>query len=56
MGRMRNRGQSILEYVIVLTVIIAAIAYGATNYLKPGIEQSFQNINKTIVGASEKLP
>jgi uncharacterized protein (UPF0333 family) len=54
---MRNKkGQSILEYVIVLTVIVAAIAIAATQYIKPGVEKSFENVNSSIVNASGRLP
>jgi hypothetical protein len=53
---MRNKkGQSILEYIIVLTVIIAAITWAATTYIGPGIQKSFQNMNSSIVNASERI-
>jgi uncharacterized protein (UPF0333 family) len=54
---MRNKkGQSILEYVIVLTVIVAAVAIAATSYIKPGIQKSIENVNASIVNASGRLP
>lgn len=52
----RRKGQSILEYVIVLTVIIAAIAYAAKTYLKGGIETGFSNAGAAINYSSGKLP
>jgi hypothetical protein len=54
---MRNKkGQSILEYVIVLTVIIAAVAIGAGKFINPAVQNSMQNVNKTIEDASSRLP
>ncbi len=52
----RRTGQSILEYVIVLTVIIAAIAYAARTYLSGGIETGFANAGRAINFTSGKLP
>ncbi len=52
----RRKGQSILEYVIVLTVIIAAIAYAAKSFLSPGIQQGFTNAGAAINFSSSKLP
>ncbi len=52
----RRKGQSILEYVIVLTVIIAAIAYAAKMYLSPGIQAGFTNAGAAINASSRKLP
>lgn len=54
---MRNRkGQSILEYVIVLTVVIAAIAVGASQFIKPAVNSSVQNVGTTITNAAARLP
>ncbi len=52
----RRKGQSILEYVIVLTVIIAAIAYAARTYLSGGIQAGFANAGRAINASSSKLP
>lgn len=39
-----NKGQSILEYVIVLTAIIAAILIFATGVLKPKLHDSLEGV------------
>lgn len=52
----RRKGQSILEYVIVLTVIIAAIAYAAKSYLAGGIQAGFQSAGTAINTSASKLP
>lgn len=54
---MRNRkGQSILEYVIVLTVIVAAVAVAATQFIKPAVNNSISNVGNTITDAASRLP
>jgi len=50
-----KKGQSILEYVIVLTVIVAAIAYAATTFIKPAVQKGFENSQETIEAATGKL-
>lgn len=34
-------GQSTLEYVIVLTAIVAAILFAATQFIKPGVNRIY---------------
>ncbi|MCX5707813.1 MAG: hypothetical protein NTY14_02340 [Candidatus Omnitrophica bacterium] len=54
---MRNkRGQSILEYVIVLTVVVAAIAYGANQYLKPAVDTGVSDAASSVSDATGRLP
>lgn len=54
---MRNRkGQSILEYVIVLTVIVAAIALAAGTMIKPALNNAMNKMGNTINTAAGKLP
>jgi uncharacterized membrane protein len=52
----RRKGQSILEYVIVLTVIVAAIALAAGTMIRPSLNQAMNDIGKTINTATNKLP
>lgn len=53
----RKKGQSILEYVIVLTAIVAAIAIVATKFIKPAVEEGIgEKTKKVIEGAVERLP
>jgi uncharacterized protein YpmB len=51
-----KKGQSILEYVIVLTVIVAAIALFASQALKPAINQALSSSAGSIKGAVARLP
>lgn len=51
----RKKGQSILEYVIVLTVIVAAIAAAANGVINGAISQSFTDATDTITTATGKL-
>lgn len=52
----KKKGQSILEYVIVLTVIVAGIAYAAAKFLKPAVEGGINNTAKSIAGSTVRLP
>ena len=53
---MRNkRGQSVLEYVIVLTAIIAIIIVAATALIRPAVEQSMTDASEAITTATGKL-
>jgi uncharacterized protein (UPF0333 family) len=40
----RKRGQSTLEYVLVLTAIIAGIIYATTQWVKPRVEGSLDHV------------
>ncbi|MDD5477959.1 MAG: hypothetical protein PHG87_07195 [Candidatus Omnitrophica bacterium] len=54
---MRNKkGQSILEYVIVLTVIVIAVALAATKWIKPAVDQGLNDASKSINNATGQLP
>jgi uncharacterized protein (UPF0333 family) len=54
---MRNKkGQSILEYVIVLTVVVAAIAWGATQFIRPAVEQGTTDAASSVNDATRRLP
>ena len=41
--RRKNKGQSTLEYVIILTAIIAGIIYAATQFLQPRVQSSLDS-------------
>jgi hypothetical protein len=54
---MRNkRGQSILEYIIVLTVVVAAILYGANTYLKSTVQTGVSDAANAVSDATGRLP
>lgn len=53
---MRNKkGQSILEYVIVLTVIIAAIIAGVNTAFKGRVQKGIENSGSVIENATNKI-
>ncbi|MBU4251667.1 MAG: hypothetical protein KKC39_01995 [Candidatus Omnitrophica bacterium] len=52
----KKKGQSILEYVIVLTVIVIAVALAATNLIKPAVNKGLDDAAKTINKATDQLP
>lgn len=53
---MRNRkGQSILEYVIVLTVIVIAVAVAAKAFIAKGVDKGLSDAGKTIEYATGQL-
>lgn len=54
--RRGRKGQSILEYVIVLTVIVAAIALAATTLIKPAVNSAMGGAAATINGIANRLP
>ncbi len=49
-------GQSVLEYVIVLTAIIAIIILAAVNIIKPAVNQAMTNAAASINRAANRLP
>lgn len=55
----RNKGQSILEYVIVLTAIVAAILVGALTFATKsntaGVGKLMDKAGKTITTATGKI-
>jgi len=51
-----KRGQSVLEYVIVLTAIIAIIILAAQNIIRPAVNQLMQNAAGSINRAANLLP
>ena len=42
----KKKGQSTLEYVIILTAIIGAIVVAATKFVKPRVEGSLDSITQ----------
>lgn len=42
----KARGQSTLEYVLVLTAIVAAIIFAATKFVKPRVENSMDHVSQ----------
>jgi len=52
----RKKGQSILEYVIVLTAIVAAIAFAARSFIAPSVQTALDDSSQSIEGATSRLP
>lgn len=45
---LREAGQSTLEYVIVLTAIVAAILFAASQFIKPSVNKVYSDAGNTI--------
>lgn len=52
---MRRKGQSTLEYVIILTTIIAAILFAATQFIKPRVEDSLKSVTGEMLKQVRKI-
>jgi uncharacterized protein (UPF0333 family) len=52
----RKNGQSILEYIIVLTAIVAAIIIAAGTIIKPAINKGLTDTAESIKASTGKLP
>ncbi len=42
----KKRGQSTLEYILVLTAIIAGIIFAATQFVRPRVEGSLNHVTQ----------
>ncbi len=52
----RKNGQSILEYIIVLTAIVAVIIVAAGTIIKTAITKGFTDTAESIKASTGKLP
>ncbi len=55
MARGNLKAQSILEYVIVLTAIVAIIIFAAGKWIKGGIDGTIKNSATAIEDAADKI-
>lgn len=55
MHRRTEKGQSTLEYVIILSAIVGLILYAAVNMVKPRIDQAYKDVNGSIGRAAAKV-
>ena len=46
--RRKRRAQSILEYTLILSAIIAGIIFAARSMVRPAVEQSFTDATDTM--------
>ncbi|MFA5144926.1 MAG: hypothetical protein WC723_02855 [Candidatus Omnitrophota bacterium] len=51
-----NNGQSVLEYVIILTAVIAVIILAAQNIIRPAVNQIMTNAASSMNRAANQLP
>ena len=56
MKRKRRRGQSVLEYVIILTAIIAVIVIAAQGPIRGAVTNLMNQASGSITGAAGRLP
>jgi Flp pilus assembly pilin Flp len=52
---LRRSGQSTLEYVIVLTAIIAAILLAAAQFIKPSVNKVFCEVGSSMDASSGRF-
>lgn len=45
---LQKAGQSTLEYVIVLTAIVAAILFAAANFIKPSVNKVYSDVGNQV--------
>lgn len=53
--KMKRRGQSTLEYILILAAILVAVIIGANTWVKPGTENVLKRAGKAITGATAKV-
>ncbi len=52
----KKKGQSILEYVIILTAVVACIIWAATQFIKPAVEKGLSDATTAVGTTADKLP
>jgi len=52
---LKRKGQSTLEYVLVLTAIIGAIIVAATKFIKPKVESSLEHVSNAMETEVKKI-
>jgi len=50
-----KKAQSTLEYIVVLTAVVAVIIYAATTFIKPAVQNSIGDAESGIGAAADKL-
>lgn len=54
-ARKRERGQLVIEYAVMFTVIVAVIVYASLTLIKPSVNKFFQNATKIIDNVSQAI-
>jgi len=52
---LKKKGQSTLEYLLVLTAIIGAIIIAATKFVKPQVEGSLEHVSNEMGKQVDKI-
>lgn len=56
MRRKRDKkAQSTLEYILILSAVVALIIVGAATMIKPGVEKALDNADNAITDAASKF-
>ncbi|MFH1191184.1 MAG: hypothetical protein V1670_03200 [Candidatus Omnitrophota bacterium] len=55
MLKKNKKGQSILEYVIVLTAVVAVLVWAGATLIKPAVETGFNDTTNGVDAVSNKL-
>ncbi|MFZ2604036.1 MAG: hypothetical protein WBI28_03000 [Candidatus Omnitrophota bacterium] len=50
-----KKGQSTLEYVIIITAIVAGIIFAATTFLKPRVQNALDHATSEMESGVEKI-
>lgn len=50
-----KKGQSTLEYVIIITAIVAGIIFAATKYLKPRVQNAMDHATDEMESGVERI-
>jgi hypothetical protein len=51
----RRKGQSILEYVVILIAIVGVVAWAANSFIKDAVTKGLNDANTTVANAAAKL-
>ncbi len=52
---LKRRGQSILEYVVILIAIVAVVAWAAKTIINPAVGKGLDNAQKAVESSADKL-
>lgn len=51
----KRKGQSILEYILVLTAIVGALVWAAATFIKPAVQQGMTDAQTGVENVAGKL-
>jgi len=51
----KRRAQSILEYTLILSAIVAGIIFAARTLIRPAVEQSFTDATESMTSMTSKF-